>query len=94
MMMTRILSCIPQFSDRDFVRESSFFEPIGIKQGLVSHTLWQSDGTIVGVLYLSTKFSLPLFLNEIIRFNAKKDFLNITRLLKLLVITHGSNKTR
>jgi len=88
--MTRNRSHIPQVADRDFVPESSFFLPIGIKQGLGCHALWQRIESAVSVLCLNSTTIEPLFLNDKIRFNAKKDFLNITRFLKRLVITHGS----
>ena len=88
-MMTRILSCIPQYSDRDFSPESSFFQPIGIKQGLGCHALWQRNGSAMIVLCLSSTTIEPSFLNTNTGFNAKKHFLNITRFLKSLVIIHG-----
>ncbi len=93
-MMTHIPSGNPQYSDRDFILESSFFQPIGIKQGLGYHALWQSDENAVNVLCLNSTAVEPSFLNTNNGFNAKKHFLNITRFLKRLVIIHGSNKTR
>ncbi len=93
-MMTRILSHTPQVSDRDFTSESSFFQPIGIKQVLGCHALWQRCGIAVVVLCVNSTTIEPIFLNGITAINNKKDFLNITRLVKTLVIIHGSNKTR
>ena len=87
--MTLIPSHTPQVSDRDFVAESSFFQPIGIKQGLGCHALWQRSGSAIIVLCLSSTTIEPLFLNTNNGFNAKKHFLNITRFLKSLVIIHG-----
>ncbi len=75
-MMALLRTHTPQSSDRDFVSESSFFQPIGIKQGRVSDTLWQRLGTFVPVLCLS-------------KTDFKKDILNITRFLKTTVIIHG-----
>jgi hypothetical protein len=89
-MMTRILSHIPQVSDRDYSPESSFFQPIGIKQGHGCHALWQKCENTVCVLCLNSTTIEPLFLNTNNGFNAKKHFLNITRFLKSLVIIHGS----
>ncbi len=87
--MTRIPSCIPQYSDRDYSPESSFFVSIGIKQGLGCHALWQRNENAVNGLCLSSTTIEPLFLNGIIAFYDKKHFLNITRFLKTLVIIHG-----
>jgi len=88
-MMTRILSHTLQSSDRDLVPESSSFQPIGIKQGLGCHALWQRNGSAIIVLCLNSTAIEPLFLNTNNGFNTKKHFLNITRFLKSLVITHG-----
>lgn len=60
-MMAQFLSCIPQYSDRDFSPESSFFAPIGIKQGIDSQMLWQKHGTIVYVLCLNFNRNSILF---------------------------------
>ena len=87
--MTHIPSYLPHYSDRDYSSESSLFQPIGIKQGLDSHTLWQRYGNAVSVLCLNSTTIEPSFLNTNIGFNAKKYFLNITRFLKTLVIIHG-----
>ena len=87
MTLTRIHA--PQSFDRDFLPGSSLFQPIGIKQGLSCHTLWQRYGNAVSVLCLNSTTIEPHFLNTNIGFNAKKHFLNITRFLKTLVIIHG-----
>ncbi len=92
--MTLTPSCIPQMPDRDFISESSVFQPIGIKQGLGCHALWQRNEIAVHVLCLSSTDIEPISLNDIIAFYNKKHFLNIARLVKTLVIIHGSNKTR
>jgi len=92
MALTRIHT--PQSIDRDFVPGSSFFQPIGIKQGLGFHALWQRCGIAVSVSCVNSTTIEPIFLNVIIAFYNKKHFLNITRLVKTLVIIHGSNKTR
>jgi len=93
-MMTLTPSCIPQMPDRDFISESSVFQPIGIKQGLGCHILWQRCGITVSVSCVNSMTIKPISLNDIITFYNKKHFLNITRFLKTLVIIHGSNKTR
>jgi hypothetical protein len=87
--MTLTPSCIPQMLDRDFISESSFFQPIGIKQGLGCHALWQRYGNAVSVSCVNSITIEPSFLNGIITFYDKKDFLNIISFLKSLVITHG-----
>lgn len=88
-MMARILSHTLQISDRDFHLESSFFQHIGIKQGLGCHALWQRNESAISVLCLNSMAVEPIFLNTIIGFYTKKHFLNITRFLKRLVIIHG-----
>ncbi len=87
--MTLTPSCIPQMPDRDFISESSVFQPIGIKQGLGCHALWQRNESAISVLCLNSTAIEPIFLNTIIGFYTKKHFLNITRFLKRLVIIHG-----
>jgi len=88
-MMTQIRIHTPQRFDRELVPESSFFQHIGIKQGLGCHALWQRNENAVRVLCLNSTTIEPLFLNTNNGFNTKKHFLNITRFLKRLVIIHG-----